>query len=59
MSRLARPIRPTKPGLYRRLADGDLSDVPPAPLEPEAPPVALLEPATEPDHEPESPEDEL
>jgi hypothetical protein len=57
MSR-TRTIRPTGPGRYWRLPDGSLSDVPPAPPEPKAPPVALLEPAAEPDHKPESLEDE-
>lgn len=48
-----RTIRPARPGRYWRLPDGDLSGVPPAPPGPEAPPVALLEPAADPDYEPE------
>ncbi len=48
-----RRIRPTRPGRYWRLPDGGLSDAPFAPPEPEAPPVALLEAAADPDYEPE------
>ena len=52
-----RTIRPTRPGRYWRLPDGGLSDAPPAPPEPGAPPAALLK-AAEPDYEPEPLDDE-
>ena len=52
-----RTIRPTGPGRYWRLPDGDLSDALPAPPEPGAPPAALLK-AAEPDYEPEPLDDE-